>query len=110
MALHVAPPGALGDPRAGQIRRVTRCRPNRLDAVERAPMAVDDLAGDLRRLGVEPGDVVMVHASLRAIGPVAGGADAVLDALEAVVGPEGTLLMTVGARDDWGWVNDRPEA
>lgn len=73
------------------------------------PASVEDITGDLRRLGVAPGDLVMVHASLRAVGPVEGGADGVLDALEAVVGPEGTILMTLGARDDWGWINDRPE-
>jgi aminoglycoside N3'-acetyltransferase len=78
--------------------------------VEPLPRSVDDLADDLRRLGVRSGDVLMVHASLRAVGPVAGRADGVLDALEAAFGPEGTLLMTVGARDDWGWVNERPEA
>ena len=33
-----------------------------------------------------------------------------IDALEAAVGPEGTLFMTLGARDDWAWVNDRPES
>ncbi len=68
------------------------------------------LVAHLRRLGVAEGDVVMVHASLRAIGPVQGGADGVLDALEATIGPDGTLLMNLGARDDWGWVNDLPEA
>lgn len=69
-----------------------------------------DLSGDLGALGVLPGDVVMVHASLRAVGPVDGGAAAVVAALEEAVGPDGTLLMTLGARDDWAWVNDRPEA
>ncbi len=67
------------------------------------------LVADMRRLGVAAGDLVMVHASLRAIGPVEGGAAWVLDALEACVGPRGTLLMTLGARDDWAWVNERPE-
>ncbi len=51
----------------------------------------------------------MVHASLRAVGPVEGGADGVIDALQAAVGRDGTLLMTLGARDDWAWVNNRPE-
>jgi aminoglycoside N3'-acetyltransferase len=67
------------------------------------------LADDLRRLGVRPGETLMVHASLRRIGPVEGGAEGVIDALHAAVGDDGTLLMTLGARDDWGWVNDRPE-
>jgi aminoglycoside N3'-acetyltransferase len=78
--------------------------------VEHDGMSVDELVTDLRGLGVAPGDLVMVHASLRAIGPVDGGATGVIDALEAAVGPRGSLLMTLGARDDWGWVNERPEA
>jgi aminoglycoside N3'-acetyltransferase len=69
-----------------------------------------DLTADLRRLGVRADDTLMVHASLRAIGPVERRADGVVDALARAVGPAGTLLMTLGARDDWGWVNDRPEA
>jgi aminoglycoside 3-N-acetyltransferase len=52
----------------------------------------------------------MVHASLRAIGPVEGRAAGVVEALDAAVGPDGTLLMTLGARDDWAWINERPEA
>jgi aminoglycoside N3'-acetyltransferase len=32
-----------------------------------------DLAADLRALGVAAGDVVMVHASVKAIGEIAGG-------------------------------------
>ena len=69
-----------------------------------------DIADDLRRLGARRGDLLMVHASLRAVGPVAGGADGLLDALASVVGPDGTLFTTLGARDDFGWVNERPEA
>lgn len=72
--------------------------------------SVEHLTADLCRLGVSAGDLLMVHASLRAVGPVEGGADGVVDALQAAVGPGGTLLMTLGARDDWAWVNDRPEA
>jgi aminoglycoside N3'-acetyltransferase len=71
--------------------------------------SVDDLADDLRRLSVAGGDLLMVHASLHAVGPVAGGADGVMDALEAAVGTAGTLLMVLGARDDWAWVNEHPE-
>ncbi len=68
------------------------------------------LCAQLRVLGVRPGDLVMVHASLRRIGPVSGGADGVIDALDAAVGAGGTVLMVLGARDDLAWVNDRPEA
>lgn len=73
------------------------------------PWTSAQLGDDLRRLGVGSGDVVMVHASLRAIGQVEHGADGVVAALDAVVGPAGTLLMTLGARDDWSWVNDHTE-
>ena len=52
----------------------------------------------------------MVHASLRRIGPVAGGAAEVVEALDAAVNPGGTLLMVLGARDDHAWVNERPES
>lgn len=71
--------------------------------------AVSTIAEDLRRLGVADGDTVMVHASLRRIGPVAGGASGVIAALDAAVGVSGTVLMVVGAEDDHAWVNERPE-
>lgn len=63
------------------------------------------LAGDLHRLGVAPGDALMVHAGLRSIGRVISGADAVIAALRDAVGPTGTLL----AYADWEadiWDND----
>nr|WP_115713735.1 aminoglycoside 3-N-acetyltransferase [Cupriavidus taiwanensis] len=47
---------------------------------------------ELRSLGVHAGDLVMVHASLKAIGPIDGGAVALVAALRDAVGPEGTLL------------------
>ena len=52
----------------------------------------------------------MVHASLRAIGPVEDGAAGVVRALDAAVGAGGTLMMVLGAADPWAWVNERPEA
>ena len=47
---------------------------------------------DLRALGIERGDMLMVHASLRALGPVVGGANVVVQALQDAIGPEGTLV------------------
>lgn len=49
------------------------------------------LQADLARLGVIPGSVLMVHASLRAVGPVTGGANVVVQALLDALGPTGTL-------------------
>ena len=51
------------------------------------------LADDLRALGVSAGDVVMVHASVRAVGAVAGGPDEIHLALKDAVTDEGTVLM-----------------
>src|SRR5690349_3593238 len=46
------------------------------------------LAEDLRRLGLAPGDTVMVHAAMRKVGELLNGPDALLDA----TGPGGTIL------------------
>src|SRR5512141_630675 len=51
------------------------------------------LSADLRALGVVPGDVLMVHASVRAVGEVAGGPDEIHLALKDAVTDQGTLLM-----------------
>jgi aminoglycoside 3-N-acetyltransferase len=51
------------------------------------------LTSDFRRLGVAAGDVVMLHASVRAVGEVAGGPVQILLALQDAVGPTGSLLM-----------------
>ena len=51
------------------------------------------LLTDLLNLGVRPGGVLMVHASLRALGQVPGGAEAVIQGLLAALGADGTLLM-----------------
>ncbi len=51
------------------------------------------IAHDLRALGVRPGGVLLVHSSLRSLGPVPGGAETVIQGLLAAVGEEGTLLL-----------------
>ncbi|MEM1109483.1 MAG: AAC(3) family N-acetyltransferase [Planctomycetota bacterium] len=57
------------------------------------PITIDRLVADFRRLGIKPGGVLMVHASLSAIGWVVGGPQAVILALRAAVGEAGTLVM-----------------
>jgi aminoglycoside 3-N-acetyltransferase len=52
-----------------------------------------DLAAQMRSLGLARGDTVMVHASLRALGSVAGGPDEVHLAIKDVITTDGTLLM-----------------
>jgi aminoglycoside 3-N-acetyltransferase len=51
------------------------------------------LTDDLRSLGVRPGGVLLVHSSLKALGPHAGGPAAVIQGLQAALGAHGTLLM-----------------
>jgi aminoglycoside 3-N-acetyltransferase len=57
--------------------------------------SVAQLARDLRRIGLCPGDTLMVHASLRAVGPVEGRAEGLVRALLSVLGDRGTLLAYV---------------
>ena len=47
----------------------------------------------LRALGLRAGDILFVHSSLSSMGYVDGGAEAVVDALLDVLGPEGTLVV-----------------
>ncbi len=73
----------------------------------------ESLRRDLISLGVQEGSRVMVHASLRKLGLArsqrgAGGAEMLLDALEAAVGPSGTLVMILGSDYAQDWVNQRP--
>lgn len=58
------------------------------------------LVRQLQDIGVPAGAPLMVHASLRRVGPIEGGASALLDALVEVLGTGGTLLMALGAADD----------
>jgi aminoglycoside 3-N-acetyltransferase len=51
------------------------------------------LSDDLLALGVRPGGVLLVHSSLKSLGPVEGGAETVIRGLLEALGPEGTLLM-----------------
>ena len=50
------------------------------------------LVRDLKRLGVRPGDLLAVKASLKSIGHVEGGADALREALLEALGPSGTVV------------------
>jgi len=52
------------------------------------------LMEQLRVIGVSEGMNLLVHSSLKRVGPVDGGADAIIDALLEVLGPDGTLMMS----------------
>lgn len=55
--------------------------------------AVDRISRDLHALGVQVGDILLVHASLRSLGAVPGGATTVIAGLWQALQPHGTLLM-----------------
>ena len=52
-----------------------------------------ELAAGFRGLGIAAGDTVMVHASVRAVGEVAGGPDQIHLALKDALTADGTLMM-----------------
>jgi aminoglycoside 3-N-acetyltransferase len=55
------------------------------------------LRAQVEAIGLAAGDAVMVHAGLRAVGPILGGPDTLIGAILEVLGPAGTLL----AYTDW---------
>jgi aminoglycoside 3-N-acetyltransferase len=55
--------------------------------------SMEELANDFRKLGIKAGDTVMLHASVRAVGEIAGGPDQIHLALKSVLTSEGTLMM-----------------
>ncbi len=54
---------------------------------------INQFANDLHKLGLRSGGVLLVHASLRSLGAVPGGAETVIEGLLAALEKEGTLLM-----------------
>jgi aminoglycoside 3-N-acetyltransferase len=59
------------------------------------------LAEGFRALGVAPGDTVMVHASVRAVGEIAGGPDQIHLALKDALTTGGTMLMYPACPDHY---------
>ena len=66
------------------------------------------LVSDLRQLGIEAGQAVMLHASVKAIGWVVGGPDVVLEAIFDILTPDGTLLMLISWEDSTYEIPDWP--
>ncbi|MEU6772934.1 AAC(3) family N-acetyltransferase [Streptomyces sp. NPDC046759] len=59
----------------------------------------DTVATQLRLLGVEPGEILLVHSSLSSLGWVNGGAVAVVRGLLDALGPAGTLVVPAQSGD-----------
>ena len=51
------------------------------------------MTDDFRSLGIAPGDTVMVHASVRSLGEIAGGPDQIHLAIKDALTESGTLMM-----------------
>ena len=73
-----------------------RYRSARYRARERlAPVTVDagQIAATLREAGLKPGDAALVQSKMSAFGTIEGGPQAVIDAFEEVLGPDGLIAM-----------------
>ena len=56
----------------------------------------EQIAVEVKELGVNAGDAVMLHAAVGGIGWIVGGPDRVLEGIFAVLGETGTLMMYAG--------------
>ena len=71
-----------------------------------SPITKQQLMDAFQNIGICPGDTVMVHSSLSTIGWIVGGANAVIEALQELLTPEGTLVMAAhssGNSDPTKW-------
>ncbi|MGD0702418.1 MAG: AAC(3) family N-acetyltransferase [Trebonia sp.] len=63
-------------------------------------LSLEDLAAELRALGVRAGQTLLVHASLASLGWVDGGAATVVAALRAAVGAAGNVVVFTGTEEN----------
>lgn len=73
--------------------------------MERKILVKDDIIRAFKKVGVCPGQTIMVHTSLNSLGFVCGGPQIVIEALLECVGEEGTVMMPAQS-----WKNLDPEA
>lgn len=85
------------------LTRRSRAARDTKSAAQRTTIALvysrAQLADDFRTLGLVPGDVVMVHASVRSLGEVAGGPDQIHRAIKDAVTDAGTMMMYASCPD-----------
>ncbi len=75
-------------------------------------LTLNEMKKTLNSLEIEPNSILLVHSSLKALGHIEGGAEAVIEALESVVS-KGTLVMPTLSQKNWDtvfqdWHMDRP--
>lgn len=73
--------------------------------MERQIVLKQDIKDALEKVGLKPGQAIMVHTSLSSLGFVCGGAQPVIEALLETVGEDGTIMMPTQS-----WKNLDPEA
>lgn len=64
------------------------------------PVSKDELLHQLAELGVKPGGVLLVHTAFSKVKPIEDGPMGLIAALEARLGPQGTLVMPSMSYDD----------
>ena len=64
------------------------------------PVSPTQLIAQLHALGVQPGGVLLVHCAFSKVKPVEGGPAGLIAALQATLGPKGTLVMPSMSWDD----------
>ena len=62
--------------------------------------SIQKIKHDLTQIGVCSGDLVMVHASLKKVGPIDGGANSIIQSILETIGSTGTMLMVLGSPED----------
>jgi len=76
----------------------------------RPTVTIDDICAGVRAIGVQLGDIVFFHSSLKSMGYVVGGANAVIEGFLKAVGPEGTVAVPTlwwnGTQDIREWNPD----
>jgi len=68
--------------------------------MSRQPVSISELTDQIRKLGVTAGGVLVVHTSFSKVGPVEDGPVGLIRALQAALGPKGTLVMPSMTDDD----------
>lgn len=70
--------------------------------MEKAPRITQALLQEhCRHIGIDPGDTIMVHASLRSVGAMLGGPDILIRALLERLGPNGTMMAYLGCQSPY---------
>lgn len=73
----------------------------------------NDLINSIKAIGINKGDVVIVHSSFKSLGVLENGAQTIVSALLDVLGTDGTLVFPTLCQKDWehvyeNWHLDAP--